>query len=310
VFDLDVNGGCADIPVEECWPHMMVNTLFVVNELTGARLTYFGLTCGPLPVLNRLHEAMYRCWPFTLEYADKDLPSFRPADYPFEYERPKYLDAMPYRNLLSSRLTVAKNCSNYVWAVRHYMLDVDRAHTAVFQGGIVSRIAQEFGSESVFIRIQQGPSWTALGQRDAMTYSRRSHNVEQVTNAEVDIIVGRVTNDDFGTDTYLFPTDEMWTASGRMTLGSWLETDERWYKRRLELLREGKLEPMSRGEWLRALRIGSRDRAALSALQSRVQEGLALYAEWANRIGLRPYARLSDLAQVMGVEEDVDMAGA
>jgi hypothetical protein len=305
-FKLDVHGTPWEASVEECWPTTMVNTFLVMNELTGARFTYLGLTGGAQPVLSRLQEAVYRCWLFVLEYADEDLHSFRPVDYPFTYERPQYLDVMPYRSLLSSNLTTARNCTNYQWAARRYMLEVDRAHTAVFRGGIVSRIAQEFGGPSVFIRLQQGPSWTALGNRDAMTYSRRGYCVEQVSDEEVDIICGRVTNANYGADTYLFPTDEIWTTAGRMLFGLWLETDERWYQRRLELLHEGTLEPLSRGEWLRTLRAGGRDRALLGERKARIESGLILYAEWADKVGLRPYEKLSDLAQVMGVEDDRD----
>jgi hypothetical protein len=246
--------------------------------------------------------------PFELEYADEDLHVFRPEDYPFTHERPQYLDFMPYRNLLSSDLPVARICSNYQWAVRQYMMEVDRAHTAVFRGGIVSRIAQEFGGQSVFIRLQQGPSWTALGHRDAMSYSSRGYCVKQVSDAEVDIIVGRVTNTNYGADAYLFLNDEIWASAGCMVLGSWLETDELWYQRRLQLLHEGVLEPLTRREWLRTLRAGSRERVLMNNRAVRIESGLALYAEWANQVGLRPYKHLSDLAQVMRVEdEDADM---
>jgi hypothetical protein len=231
---------------------------------------------------------------------------FRPADYPFGYDRPRYLESMPYRNMLSSRLLTAKNCANYQWAAKRYMMDVERVHTAVFRGGVVSRIAQEFGGERVFIRLQQGPSWTALGHRDAMTYTLRGHCVEQVTDAEVDILVGRVTNEDYGGDTYLFPTDEMWDSAGRMSLGAWLEQDKTWYQRRMDMLQDGVLEPLSRSEWLRTLRAGRRDRAVLKEREARICTGLVHYAEWVSRVGMSPYGRLSDLAQVMGVEDGPD----
>jgi hypothetical protein len=253
LFRLDVRGQCPDIPVEDCWLLTMVNTMPVVNELTGAQLTLLRLTTGSWPVLSRFQEVVYRCWPFVLKYAEQDLASFRPSDYPYNQERPRYLDIMPHQNLLSSNLPVAKNCSNYLWTMRQYLNKVDRAHTDVFRGGVTSRIAQEFGGQGFFMRLQQGLSWTALGYQEAMTYSNRGYCVEQVTDAEVNILAGWVTNKQYGNNTYLFQTDEIWTTAGRMSLGSWLESDKRWYQSRLKLLYNGVLKPLSRAKWLRKL---------------------------------------------------------
>ncbi|KAA1478216.1 hypothetical protein DENSPDRAFT_757614, partial [Dentipellis sp. KUC8613] len=102
------------------------------------------------------------------------------------------------------------------------------------EGGLVWRIALEFGTPETQRQVFEGPSLTATVYGRGDTYSIPQPVIGDGAfteeDAELDILIGRVSNQS------LWPSPVIWSSTS-MWVGEWSATDETWFQRRLASLR-------------------------------------------------------------------------
>ncbi|KAH9475823.1 hypothetical protein JR316_0011383 [Psilocybe cubensis] len=136
------------------------------------------------------------------------------------------------------------------------ILDQQRGRAALLMGGIVGRIAKEYlSTESVL----QGPSvellrngrgYVANPEAELLAYCD-----DGLTEHDIAIIIGSYSlmtdfKNQVGVKSW-FPPPAVWNEIDRNGIGwlEWTERNEYWYQTRLELIRNGKAQPLTLQDW-------------------------------------------------------------
>ncbi|KZP02660.1 hypothetical protein FIBSPDRAFT_666587, partial [Athelia psychrophila] len=138
-------------------------------------------------------------------------------------------------------------------AHRHAFLRSDRGRAAILQGGIVWRLAYDSVDEEI---IRHGPYDIRTSTYNHFDGDLQGSWDDKLTDEELDLICGvykvRTGQGIQGSDCSWWPKQSTWEGSG-LNIGCWTPDCERWYQRRLELLRGGKETLKTAKQWREAV---------------------------------------------------------
>ncbi|KAJ6620877.1 hypothetical protein B0H10DRAFT_1791071, partial [Mycena sp. CBHHK59/15] len=181
---------------------------------------------------------------------------FRPAGY-----KPSKVDYEVYEKLRDS------------------FLQSPRGHAARFAGGIIGRLARQRVNDDVACL---GPTADVFdtGVRFWDGQSSTAYWDDELTAQEIDLICGvyQVATDDGMQKTNIswWPKPVAWYASGLST-GWWSPDCERWYQKRLGLIRNDQGVLVTQTEWKHKIRFVQKSRTVALANEKIATEFLAKY---------------------------------
>jgi hypothetical protein len=294
---------------ESGWARTMAAAYISMPDTSTIRFVALGARYGAMPVLDRVKIAVLSCWPFRFSFDEADLSSFREATEAHDDESPP----VPSYGYLPGELDGGSgpDCVRYENMARDVVTRDPRMYAVLFNGFIESRVAQHYAGDYLFRKLQFGLSNAALQHRELSAYDENGRVREQVDEAALHRLLGKVVDPESGREYWYHPTNEMWAAAGRTSLGGWTDEDEGWFLNHVQVVSDRGAVPYSRKEWVHALRPGSSERPVRKAVVEKLVVGLPTFWTYMDDINVRiPYEKVSDLAQVGGeyvVDEDESM---
>ncbi|KII93296.1 hypothetical protein PLICRDRAFT_101579, partial [Plicaturopsis crispa FD-325 SS-3] len=230
--------------------------LLLPSVASEVRMRYWVLTADhPLSVPQVLRMALERCLPFRIEVPTSVAESFAPQPLSNLERR-----AATFYQLGRTETLAAHNLTGYEYRDRYQtmvleLLSRPHARAFLFKGGIIARLAWEYGGLDLVIRAMQGPSvQVSHYSRGQVTHGDIRTTDDQVSEPEVWLLLGLAqTGARQTTDHWLWPPPELWEESG-IFQGEWNERAEGWFKRIVRSFEEGKTRPMSTSDWKQIFR--------------------------------------------------------
>jgi hypothetical protein len=308
--DIQVVAG-EPVQPESGWARTLSAAHLSMPDSSTVRFVALSARHGPMPVLDRIKIAILSCWPFHFTFDEADLASFRGPESSFGGEIPVELKHVSVPGELDG--SSGLDCARYESMAQDVLRTDPRMYAVLFNGYVESRLAQHYAGEYLFRKLQFGLSDAALVHRGLATYNDFGRVRESVDNAALHILLGKVVDPSSGREFWYHPSNEMWAAAGRTSLGGWTDEDEGWFLNHVQTVRDRGAVAYSRKEWVHALRPGSSERPVRKAVAEQFDHGLPAFWSYMDDIAiLVPYERVSDLAQVGGeyeVDDTDDMPG-
>lgn len=191
-----------------------------------------------------LQFALARALPFTLAFPSDSCNKFYPShswsinSFPPNLSQP----FTPLNGGLPPHIAKSSFISQITAMLRH-----PTGYTALFQGGLVARIALEFGGQNILNRLLRGPSRTASPMSNyAGLYS------DTFLPSHSDLIIGRTTPAMIGADTTSwFPPLDIFNTYLSVPY-NWSQPCEDWFQTRISEiyhLDTSDARPLSADEW-------------------------------------------------------------
>lgn len=233
----------------------MVQTRLFLPRVTDVKLRYYAIQYRTDELADVLGTALERGMPFVTAYPVEYLLKLRgPVDFDEEV-LPTYLEDGYVEPVLLRDDDARTSWLQYLYRVRDVL---GRPHAVgyLLKGGILWRIALEYGPRDLLDRLVSGPSSYLVrylrGSRAAVGYL-----YDSVTESEISVALGVVADPNAGTHKSWWPSDEDF-AFNLADVGEWTKAHEEWFKARIAKIANGRAVPQSRHEWNRELRLVGR----------------------------------------------------
>jgi hypothetical protein len=209
-------------------------------------------------------------WGFRLAYDATDLEKFRQR-LPSTTSTPVWVAdrVQPYGYLQLDPIGgVAAVNAAYLSMLSRMIADRPHLNQIMQDGGtIASAVYRYYADVEDLRRLQDGPSACMLLYGE--TYRDKNGRVyERTSNVERRMVLGVVYDTrDPNLELWLWPPEDVWLALGRCALSATHSDDQSFIERRARMLVAGTAEALSRAEWKTRLRLGSRRRRELRAIE-------------------------------------------
>jgi hypothetical protein len=289
---------------ESGWACTLSTAYLSMPDSSTVRFVALGARYGAVPILDRVKIAVLSCWPFWFSFDEANLALLRGSAEAADPDAPSTFAHHGLPGELDGRS--GADCVRYENMARNVLRTDPRMYAVLFNGFVESRLAQHYAGEYLFRKLQFGLSNAALQHREVATYDEDGRVREKVDEAALHVLLGKVVDPESGREFWYHPTNEMWAAAGRTSLGRWTDEDEGWFLNHVQVVSDRGAVPYSRKEWVHALRPGSSERPVRKSVSERFEQGLPAFWTYMDDISVVvPYERVRDLAQVGG-EYEVD----
>lgn len=254
------------IPMEYDWNSMLLKHGHIIFEdtRTQVRMRYIA-NCfeGVRSIRHVLEAALERRLPFSLAVKREDLHHFRPSkidDLDLQAKNAYADGAYPSIEIGTGGMGLSTR-------YRHQIQSIIRSphgQAMISKGGPVSWIACRYGGINLVQRFMTGPSVEVAvhykGWNDTDSKKSMELYCDSLTNQEIDLIFGHVTEDGRPTNRWLYPNYELLLESCDHWEGEWNASLERMFQRISEEIDRGRPKARSYSEWRKWLRQDNRGR--------------------------------------------------
>ncbi|KAF7979556.1 hypothetical protein HWV62_41826 [Athelia sp. TMB] len=204
-----------------------------------------------------LNRALSRFIPFRLEMPEAALPKFTRAQEEYSgwdvvaalYYEPGYRD--PELCYTPSAATQASKFRSSVLAILHK----PNATAFLFEGGLLARIAYQYGGIQLVRRAMTGLSAAVTLHRDGATSIERSTRRENVSTYEKSRLLGVFKPAEGKTVAHsMFPPLTIFRDYFHAYDGVWTAECEDWFTKQVEHIAQGEILAQTEGEWKKSLR--------------------------------------------------------
>lgn len=205
----------------------------VLAASTELRMRFWLLQDPSVTIADLLPRCLAKGLPFRMFVSQAALPQLAPADLSIFPATPVWLtypDALIQQGCNKGTASELRDmCIQYRRLVAE-VLSRPHARRFLTAGGLLWRIAREYGPPDLFRRALQGPSATVTiyGRSDI---DRIHKDVDDLLIAtEIDVLLGRTTNSNS-----FWPSPEIYEGSPRYN-GEWSAENEAWFVRHADLI--------------------------------------------------------------------------
>ncbi|KAF7965263.1 hypothetical protein HWV62_44725 [Athelia sp. TMB] len=193
----------------------------------------------------------------------------------------------------------ADYASNYRGSVLN-LLNKPNAHAFLYEGGLLARIAYEYGGETLMARAKSGLSAAVTLHGAAATSIERTTKRESVSASEQLTLVGQSLPAPPKTDVhYIFPPAWVFNEGFSPYDGMWNEDCESWFQRIIKKIKDNAPPAKTDGGWTRDLRSArKKERIRASTWTHASQELMRLQGDsWEGK-------RLKDIISLAASDND------